>query len=326
MKYSLLYKFQGAYLGHCIGKLLSSNSRVNHQALSSNLILKDLVNNLDNDLAIYQNYFFQGKDLTISDFTLDLWLWILLYHDNWYHLQYLINQVREKNNFKSEDQELIELWVDQVILALTEKLDINNPVSQTISRRQLQHSLNLEQLQLVELALFQGQTAKQLLDILLTQTNDYPRIELLFSLYLFWTIPEDFSLIIQRGNAISQKFCNTIGLIGTLAGAYNSLVGISPYWLNLYQNKQINLISQQSCEEVSLPRQLFNDSHLGENMEHSYREITNDLAMIKKLFNFWSGVYHHDDNNLQSLVVATPNSFQPRSGLKIVSQQEYRSN
>ena len=303
MKSSLLHKFQGAYLGYCIGKLLSSNHTVKNESVSSNLILKDLVNDLDNDLAIYKNYFFQGKDLSISDFTLDLLLWILLYHDNWYHLHYLINQVREKNNFKSEDQELIELWVDQVILALTEKLDINNPVQQTISRRQLQHSLNLEQIQLIKLALFQGQSAKQLLEILLTQTNSYPRIELLFSLYLFWTIPEDFSLMIQRGTALSQKFCNTVGLIGTLAGAYNSLLGISPYWLSLYQNQHGNL---------------------SKITDHCYREIRNDVAMIKKLFNFWSGVYHHDNDNFQSLVIATPNSFQTRSSLEIVSQQEYR--
>ncbi|MDJ0678625.1 MAG: hypothetical protein QNJ18_02020 [Xenococcaceae cyanobacterium MO_167.B52] len=303
MKFSLLHKFQGAYLGYCIGKLLSSNHTVKNEFVSSNLILKDLVNDLDNDLTIYQKYFFQDKDFTISDFTLDLLLWILLYHDNWYHLHYLINQVREKNNFKREDQELIELWVDQVILALTEKLDINNPVQQTISRRKLQHSLNLEQLELIKLALFQGQTSKQFLDILLTQTNDYSRIELLFSLYLFWTIPEDFSLIIQRGNAVSQKFCNTVGLIGILAGSYNSLLGISPYWLSLYQNQHGNW---------------------SKIIDHCYPEMSNDVAMIKKLFNFWSGVYHHDDNNFQSLVIATPNSFQARSSLEIVSQQEYR--
>ncbi len=326
MKYSLLHKFQGAYLGSCIGKLLSSNNTGNNQSLSSTLVLQDLVSNLDNDLAISKKYFFQSKDLTISDFTLDLLFWILLYHDNWYHLQHLINQVREKNNFNREDQELIELWVDQFVLALADKLDSKHPVQQIIGRKQLQHSLNLEQIQLIELALFQGQTSKQLLEILLTQTNDYPRIELLFSLYLFWSIAEDFSLIINRGTAISQKFPNTVGLIGTLAGAYNSLAGISPYWLHLYQNQHSDLIKKQSPTENTFRSEPLPDSSLTKIIPHRHQEMMNDLAMIKKLFNFWSGVYDHDNNNSQSLLLAIPNSFQPRSSLKIVSQQEYRSN
>lgn len=326
MKYSLIRKFQGAYLGCCIGKLLSSNNTVVDQSLTSNLILKDLVSDLNNDLVICQKYFFQGKDLSISDLTLDLLPWILLYHDNWHHLQNLINQVSEKNNFKSEDQELIEVLVDVVVLALTEKLDIKNPLKQIISRRQLKSSFNLEQIQLIELTLSQGQTSKQLLEILFTKTNDYSRIELLFALYLFLSIPEDFSLIIKRGNLVSQKFPNLLGLIGTLAGAYNSLEGINPHWLNLYQNQQGDWIGQQSCGAKPVGRELLQDSSLTKSITYHHQEMIDDFAMIKKLFNFWSGVYDHDNNNFQSLVIAIPNSFQPRSSLKIVSQQEYRSN
>ncbi|MDJ0648893.1 MAG: hypothetical protein QNJ60_09315 [Xenococcaceae cyanobacterium MO_188.B19] len=326
MKYSLLHKFQGAYLGSCIGKLLSSNNTGNNQSLSSTLVLQDLVSNLDNDLAISKKYFFQSKDLTISDFTLDLLFWILLYHDNWYHLQHLINQVSEQNNFNCEDQELIELWVDQLILSLAEKLDIKHPVQQILSRKQLQYNLNLEHIKLIELALFQGKTSKQLLEILFSQTNDYPRIELLFSLYLFWSIAEDFSLIIKRGTAVSQKFRNTVGLVGTLAGAYNSLTGISPYWLHLYQNQHSDLIEKQSGIENTFCSEPLPDRSLTNIIPHHHQEMINDLAMIKKLFNFWSGVYDHDNNNSQSLVIAIPNSFQTRSSLKIVSQQEYRSN
>lgn len=331
MKYSLIHKFQGAYLGCCIGKLLSSNQRKqsliqegivpilnpipssvtadDNRDINTNLILQDLVDNLDNNLVVCKKYFFQNQALTISNSSLNFLPWILLYHDNWDHLQYLLALVGEQNNFKDEDRELIEFWLDGIVLSLTEKLDIKNPIQQIIRRKKLQYSCNLEQIQLIELALFRGQTSKQLLELLLTKTNNSPRIELLFSLYLFLSIPEDFSLIIKRANSVSQKFPHMLGLTGTLAGAYNSIEGISPHWLNLYQS--------QYSKGTNIST---------ENTPHSYQGTIDDFAMIKKLFSFWSGVYDYDISNSKSLVIAIPNSFQPRADLKIVSQQEYRSN
>ncbi len=299
MRYSLISKFQGAYLGQVIEKQLSNNNNklvdnylIDH-FLNSNLIFQDIVNDLDNDLEIWQKYFPISKNLTISDITLGLLPWILFYHDNWHQLQYLVTQVSKETNLKSEDREIIEVWIYEVVLALRDKLDINYPIKQIISGLNLQHTLNLEQLQLLAIALSQGQSSKKILEILLAKTHDRSRIELLFSLYLFLSIPEDFPLIIRRGIGVSHKFRNTVSLTGTLAGAYNSVEGIPLHWLNLTQN---------------------------------YQGIMTNMTIVKKLFNFWSGVYHDDNHNLVSSVIAIPNTLQPRANLKIISQEEYRSN
>ncbi len=302
MRYSLISKFQGAYFGKIIGKQLSSKNQVIEHFLKSNLILQDIINNGESLLPIWQKYFPEAQSFTISDITLNLLPWILFNHDNWYQLQYLIVQISQQYHLKSEDRELIEVWSYKVVLALRGKLDIHAPILQFTNSRQLEHNVNLEQLQLLEIALSQGQTSKQLLERLLTKSSDYSRLELLFSLYLFWSIPEDFSLMIRRSislcvakneKVVAQKFCNTVGLTGTLAGAYNSLAGISPYWLNLTQN-------------------------------HQY--VRDSLTKIQEFFNFWSGAYHYDAYPPISSVIAIPNSLQPRPNLKLISQEEYRLN
>ena len=116
------------------------------------------------------------------------------------------------------------------------------------------------------------------------------------------SIPEDFPLIIRRSislcraeneRVVAQKLCNTVGLTGTLAGAYNSVAGIPPYWLNLNQN-------------------------------HFW--MLDTLTRIKQFFNFWSGAYHDDAYLPIASVIAIPNSLQPRPNLKLISQEEYRLN
>ncbi|MDJ0532571.1 MAG: hypothetical protein QNJ70_08755 [Xenococcaceae cyanobacterium MO_207.B15] len=297
MRYSLISKFQGAFLGQVIGKQLSrKNNLVVHSSieyfLDSDLLLQEIVNDLDNELKPWEKYFSVTQTFTLSDIALSLLPWILFYHDNCHQLQHLVTQVSEATNLKHEDREIIEVWIYKVVLALRDKLDVNDPIQQITSKLKLEHPLNSEHLQLVAIALSQGQSSKQILEILLAKTSDHSRIELLFSLYLFLSIPEEFSLILKRAIAVSQKFPNTVSLTGTLAGAYNSLYSIPSYWLNLNQN------------------------------HHEFTEI---MTTIKKLFSFWSGVYNRDNHRLMSSVIAIPNSLQPRSNLKIISQEEYRS-
>jgi hypothetical protein len=298
MTYFLISKFQGAYLGQIIGKQLLHKNQLINDSLSdylikNNQVISAIISSINNDLAIWQKCFLNSNSLRISDIALSLLPWILLYHDNWHQLQYLIYLVSQKTNLDSEDREILEFWIYQVVLALRGKIDLDYPIEQIIQHLQLQSASNLKQLEIIAVALAQGQSSKQVIEILLAKINYHSRIELLLSLYLFLSVPEAFPLIMQRAIVVAQKFPNTVSLTSTLGGAYNSVAGISPYWLNYSQNQQ---------------------------------EVPQSLLMIKKLFNFWLGAYHYDKHDLITSVIAIPNTLQPRPGLKIISQAEYRSN
>lgn len=201
MRYSLVNKFQGAYLGGFLGKQTSSNCKSLELNGNINLIVQDIINESEADFVIWKKYF---ADLTnLTDIILSLLPWVLFYHDNWYQLHSLIAQISSKqSHLKCQDIELAEVWIYEVVLILKEKLEIRNPIKQIINSRKIQYSLNLEQLKLIDISLSQGQSSRKLLENLLTKTSDSSRIELLFSLYLFWSISEDFCLIIKRGIAV----------------------------------------------------------------------------------------------------------------------------
>lgn len=287
MKYSLVSKFQGAYVGYFLGKKILNDNQLIHTNISS--IIQEIIDKSENDFALWKKY---NCNLTnLSDIIIGFLPWILYYHDNWHQLKDLIIKVGNLNNLENEDIELLEIWIYEFVLILREKLDIRHPVKQLTNVKQLKHSFNLKLLNLIEISLSQGISSKQFLETLLTQTSNLYKIELLFSLYLFWSVPEDFFLTIKRGVSVADRLYNTVSLTGILIGAYNSLSGIPLYYLNLIQNNQV---------------------------------FIDDLAMIKKIFIFWSGIYHYDRENFALSLIATPKTFQPRSSLQIISQEQYR--
>ncbi len=289
MKYSLVSKFQGAYVGCFLGRKILNNNQLIHANTNISSIIQEIIDKSDNDFALWKKY---NCNLTsLSDIIIGSLPWTLYYHDNWHQLKDLIIKVGNLNNLENEDIELLEIWIYEFVLVLREKLDIRHPAKQLTNVRQLKHSENLKLLNLIEISLSQGISSKQFLETLLTQTSNPYKIELLFSLYLFWSVPEDFFLTIKRGVSVADRLYNIVSLTGILAGAYNSPIGIPLYYLNLIQNNQV---------------------------------FIDDLAMIKKIFIFWSGIYHYDKENVELSLIATPKTFQPRSSLQIISQEQYR--
>ncbi|MGF1478377.1 MAG: hypothetical protein ACFB4I_02650 [Cyanophyceae cyanobacterium] len=113
--------------------------------------------------------------------------------------------------------------------------------------------------------------------------------ELTVALDCFLTTPEDFRLCVQRSASKSgSSLMLTRALAGSLAGTYNSLGGIPSRW-----------------------------RYLG-----AQRPATqNSLALAKRLFAAWSGVDAAHEAS-ETAAIASAQTIQRRATLKILSQEE----
>ena len=298
MYYSLLSRFQGALLGSAIGAALSTpvpqdNQRPNwykilHYQSSEQIDRLKQVGFIWGETEKPKEEYSQLKFSSSGEAAYLCLPIILFYHENFSLLQQKIRQIGQSWQWSAEVLEDVLIWGYIVALILRENLDTKNIIKQILVGVGERPTPLWQMLKQVELWLIENQSLEQVVEKLSHQTKEW---SIPLSLYCFNSTPEDFSLSICRATNYQRQAKITAMLTGSLAGGYNSIVGIPTNWRKIsYQNSLYQAIKQQG----------------------------------KILFDNWSGVYRANLNEsiIEREAIAAPGTIQTRSSLRIISQQE----
>lgn len=312
-RYSLLNRFQGAWLGTAIGKALSENIQksnwhkiINHQPSEGVLAGEKIAQILShakkheqldwNEIAL--NLKLQQCSCRSEEILCSILPLVLFAHDNlsWFEKQ--LQQLPLLNQNCSETKESILFWSNAIALILREKLNFTEGLDSIILDVGEQVSWSRQLNQAIILS-SQGKSLQEVVEELHQEVQVDPIQTVVSPLvrhkaialawYCFQSSPENFDLCIRRAMNTGIYYSTVVVLTGALAGAYNGMTGIPLNWRLASQN---NLI---------YPR-------LEQQSQH--------------LFAAWSGMYQPKTNALTTSIVAAAGVIQPRSSLKIISQYQ----
>jgi hypothetical protein len=294
MRYSLLSRFQGAFLGRFFGELLASNWQENNSTLSKFRNLEDdLIQNLINTgkiqpiLSNQLNPLNLEQNLSVAAL---ISLPIILYnHESLDWLQENLQQFSDEARLSPSTQANLLLWGQAIALILREKLEIKQFIPQILSINTAVNPSLGSQLEQVQHFLTKGATLEKIV-AQLTNSESQQETALALAFYCFGSTPEDFRLSLQLATRIKRQTVVISALTGILAGVYNSYQSIPISWRVYLQTE---------------PR-----------LKIKYHKI-------EQLWAVWSGVFgicHRDE--LKSEALAAPAVIQSRSSLRIISQRE----
>ncbi|WP_144053349.1 hypothetical protein [Xenococcus sp. PCC 7305] len=301
MRYSLQERFLGAFFGSVIGE------QWQHQDIQEKISTEKLKPEQTPWLAVHQKLVAQiplswdlslswenwelnrAKKLTSSEIAIALLPIILYYHDNLTQLEFLLQQVIQDWKIPLSNIHGLLLWSTGISLALREK----------IAPEYLWKQLSVNSKFFASSAPYKLENLQTLFDRGLSITEVTEELSLvvsqdmlpfLLSLYCFYQTPENFLLAIKQAFRVDNTVSGLMALTGCLSGAHNSRIGLPVNWEKLCQR------------------------------ENDYQKI---WQLASRVFATWSGVYLPGNNVTISAVVSTPQTFQTRSNLKIISQKEY---
>ena len=310
MSYILLNKFRGAFLGslaHQNLKTLELDSQSSFYSHSLSEAIKpqwflglqqEIVSimprqeNLVNawfetvfELLLTKNLL---KTANCSVFVLLSLPIIIYYCDYWLYLTEYIEQKGQKFAKSSEEITAILVWCYGVRLALRGELISSNLTHCFIQEAQVKQQKTTLWLEKLKISYFEGWSLSQLLTELSSPDNE----QIPLSLSCFLNNAEDFELIIQQASFLEEDFTLVTALSGVLGGAYNGLTGIALNWRNSNQN------------------------------QNYYQQL---IIQIEEMTKEWLGIDGAANIDQASCIITAPQILQPRSSLKVISQEEYRS-
>lgn len=303
--YSLLDKFRGAWLGSLIvQKIVLEKQQIENQLNfshnTSNLenlwSIKNVVsimqepksipNNWSHNitkLITQENSFRQLNASTLIFYILPI---VLYYHDSWFDLSIFLSEQGKSLQKSQEEIDNIIVWCYAVRLALRGELDSHNLTERVVLGTGLEQKATIFWLEKVELFCLQGYDTEALLKELSMVNGG----EIALSLFCFLNNSQDFYLTIQQALLLEKKASNISFLSSVLSGAYNGLTGIPANWRNLYQYRDF------------------------------YQQI---MSKTEEMTHEWLGIDSSKEIHQVSSVITAAKILQPRSQLKIISQQEY---
>ncbi|HEY9635128.1 MAG TPA: ADP-ribosylglycohydrolase family protein [Coleofasciculaceae cyanobacterium] len=317
MRYSLLNRFRGALLGSLVGEILGSGSGL-VRVLDKPMLTppKPDDSQLSQTLLAWSQIAACGTESLIRCGKLDIEDWVL--HTGMMQSSLLLLKGTANSSeaalatlpiglFFHEDevklrQQLLQgaaLWLEDstasegvlavafaIALALTEKLDVATLIPRTLAYLGTSQTPLGQQLEQVQTLLQQGAG----LDRTLTQLHreaqrrgtplGRPYTSIALAFYCFLSTPEDFRLCVTRAARTGCQSQITASLTGTLAGVYNSIIGIPVSW-------------RLTANQISIGIQ--------------------KLQQADRLLAVWSGVYDVSVvDQCQWTAVAAPRVIQPR--------------
>ncbi|GAB4241431.1 MAG: hypothetical protein Kow0049_30060 [Stanieria sp.] len=303
-RYSLLNRFQGAWLGSAIGKALTSNFQVSdwqkivnaqpsEGMLAGEKIAQILCGCQRFEQLDWQKIFWELQLESLSC-TNEEAVWIilplvLLFHDNlfcfreqWQQLPWLYHQ-------SLEVEEAICFWSEAIALTLREKLNFTESLDSIILDVEDQRASLVKQLNQALTLSSQGKSLQEVVEELDQEDQSNPMQKAIaLAWYCFYSSPENFSLCIRRAMNTGSQSLTIVILTGALAGAYNGMTGIPLNWRLASQNNAF----YQRLEQQS-----------------------------QRLLATWSGMYQPNLETISTSIFAAAGVIQPRSSLKIISQQ-----
>lgn len=292
MQISLLNRFEGGLLGSAIAletpEISSSFApweKIQDCALATLIQTGQLetqdwlqhVNRSDRALLEVQH---TGTSSEIAAIALPL---VLFFHDLPARLDAELKRIASLWLHPEEPIEEILLWGEAIALILHDDLKPSQFLPRLISRHPSRSSFLNALQDAIERRFSLQQTARMLGDRPLAQK------EIALALYCFSFTPDDFFLGWHRSRLLSAQLPLTAILTGTIAGLYNSCLGLAP---SLHLSPQ----RQQILEKAGL------------------------------LFSAWSGCYIPDNRDrLSRTAIGTAGTIQPRKGFAPISQHESRT-
>lgn len=303
MRYSLLNRFESAWLGGMLGEALGQNNQQKDWLKISNyqpsiwirqgMAIAQSLCNLGRLEPQNEEASEVGRDSSevnsnSSQTALTALPIILFYHENFSLLAAQLRQNPRYWHYSTVILEDVLIWGYILALALREKLDAKYLVDRVLVGVGAKSTPLIGQLKQINIFLAQGRGLEQVMEKLATRAN-LSQIALALAVYFFATTPEDFYLSISRASRTGKLAPITSALTGILAGAYNGIAGIP---LNWYIPSRTNLVYQTAQQQA------------------------------KHLYQVWSGIDRLDAAEISGLVVASPKVIQSRSSLSIISQKE----
>ena len=301
MRYSLLLRFQGALVGSHLGENGLSVEQLASQQLANqtkigiemtDILLgpEKLLEFKGEKLAESCKNWLNWKDIgNSSRAAIALTPVSLMFHEKPSLLKDKIERVLTIGEYPDQILEDVLIWGYAIALALQEELIPNRFINQIIDRMRTAKTPLLEQLVTIEKFLARNASLAEVVSYISHQ-NQPSQGAIALALYCFGYTPEDFRLCLLRALAAQYQPQITAALVGALAGAYNSFSGIPINW---------RILSQKQS-----------------SLQYIYYQS-------ERLFALWSGVYQPSSKLIPaSVAVASPQVIQPRSSLKIISQNK----
>lgn len=317
MRYSLLNRFRGALLGSFVGKTLASGGGKDQFINESRFTLphsretqpsptppdwseiamcgtKSLIHCCQLDLDDWVRYCEMTQPSLVllqstassSEAAVATLPVALFFHEDEAKLRQQLLQAAAVWLHDSQTSEEVLAVAFAIALALTEKLNPATLIPRILNYLNPSQTPLVQQLEQVQTLLEKGAG----LDTTLTQLRRHaPKsqgelkrscLSIALALYCFLYTPEDFRLCVTRAIRTGYQPQLTATLTGTLAGVYNSIIGIPVGW---------QLASQQIPMGVQW------------------------MQLADRLFAVWSGIYDVSvAEQFPSVAIAAPRVIQPR--------------
>ena len=311
MNYSLLDRFRGAWWGAVVGQQISDlgfaeslrdlrslpfhdRNQQSRQTNKNPTFFTDSISKSWLEWSIAEissmsqaqklSDFWQRSNVELKASTIALWLLpIILYHHDNWFSLSNFLARTKKQQF-SEQSDLILVWCYTIRLALRGELQPEGLTHRVMLGTQLKQKASVEWLKKVEVSCLRGFDSNRLIAELLPMKDR----EIPLALFCFLNNPQDFSLATQQALSLERQAVNVTALSATLSGAYNGITGIA--------------IAHR------------------EDRHGFYRPMMNKT---EELIKEWWGIDFAKDFKTVPSVITAPKVLQSRSGLRIISQQEY---
>lgn len=219
MKQSLLSRFQGGLIGSFIAPQKAGLSNEEHSLSTGEHIAIHAI-----DTLISQGSW--QKEAWLADVTKDgetalaILPLALFFHD---HPSLLIKHLQQGMQEQSAiDAQLILLWSQALVLALTEKLIPTQLLSQLLAQSATASTTVRQKLEQAQNYITQRAS--------LTTVVQELACPIILALYCFASTPEDFRLCVARASQTNYQPEITAALTGAIAGIYNGCNDIPIAW------------------------------------------------------------------------------------------------
>ena len=234
MRYSLLNRFQGTFMGSLIGANISYTSLLYpwwffiSQAIIKRLTQKGRLSSEDWSAITGEHTFFgdNSKLPSTGELVLGTLPLMVFFYDVPSLLWEQLHSLVVKWQLSLETLQEMMVWGELLALILRENLEIKEIVSQQLTYCQNQYNSCLrDSLKQVESFLQLRTPLRQVINYFHQQIL-LERSALPLAIYCFTVTLEDFSVAVLRAAQTKSQVITT--LVGALARAYNSCLGIPP--------------------------------------------------------------------------------------------------